>query len=148
MKIFIKKTYHGLRNKKKRGQFLVLSSFLITFLIARLTVYFQTQGIIPTQNGYPHIHHLVFGIFITLISSDIGISYWYHEHLRLWMTTFFGIGTALTMEEFALWFFLKDAYWSREGRYSIDAVIVTAVIFLIVYLVSEAHDHYWVKRKK
>ena len=38
----------------------------------------------------------------------------------------FGVGTGLTLDEFALWLDLKDVYWSEQGRRSIDAVIVAA----------------------
>ena len=38
----------------------------------------------------------------------------------------FGIGTGLTLDEFALWLNLKDVYWEKEGRKSIDAVIIAA----------------------
>jgi hypothetical protein len=35
------------------------------------------------------------------------------------------VGAALTLDEFALWLNLDpDAYWTREGRLSIDAVIL------------------------
>jgi hypothetical protein len=30
----------------------------------------------------------------------------------------------LTLDEFALWLRLKDVYWSREGRESVDAVVI------------------------
>ena len=40
----------------------------------------------------------------------------------------FGIGVGLTLDEFALWLYLEDVYWSEEGRRSVDAVIVAAII--------------------
>jgi hypothetical protein len=40
----------------------------------------------------------------------------------------FGVGAALTLDEFALWLHLDDVYWSREGRKSIDAVLLGATI--------------------
>jgi len=41
------------------------------------------------------------------------------------MAVGYGVGAALTLDEFALWLNLEpDAYWSREGRLSIDAVIL------------------------
>ena len=40
----------------------------------------------------------------------------------------FGIGAALTLDEFALWLHLDDVYWSEQGRQSIDAVIVFAIV--------------------
>ena len=40
----------------------------------------------------------------------------------------FGIGAALTLDEFALWLNLRDVYWEREGRLSVDAVIITVTL--------------------
>ena len=40
----------------------------------------------------------------------------------------FGIGVGLTLDEFALWLYLDDVYWSEEGRSSVDAVIFAAII--------------------
>ena len=40
------------------------------------------------------------------------------------MSILYGVGAALTLDEFALWLNLKDVYWSPEGRSSIDAVIL------------------------
>jgi hypothetical protein len=34
----------------------------------------------------------------------------------------YGIGAALTLDEFALWLHLEDVYWSPEGRESIKSV--------------------------
>jgi hypothetical protein len=40
------------------------------------------------------------------------------------MAILYGVGAALTLDEFALWLNLKDVYWSPEGRSSIDAVVL------------------------
>jgi hypothetical protein len=41
------------------------------------------------------------------------------------MSVSYGAGAALTLDEFALWLNLDpQAYWSRQGRLSIDAIIV------------------------
>jgi hypothetical protein len=34
----------------------------------------------------------------------------------------YGVGAALTLDEFALWLNLKDVYWQREGRESLEAM--------------------------
>jgi hypothetical protein len=44
----------------------------------------------------------------------------------------YGIGAALTLDEFALWFNLANVYWERAGRESVDAVI----LFLTVSSIS------------
>ncbi len=44
----------------------------------------------------------------------------------------YGVGAALTLDEFALWLNLEpNAYWSREGRISIDAIILFGSILAV-----------------
>ena len=86
------------------------------------------------QMGGRHIHHLVFGIIILLLvgygwlceigngSDDSSI------FLGRLMSILYGVGAALTLDEFALWLNLKDVYWAREGRSSIDAVILFGAV--------------------
>ncbi len=146
MKKLIVKIYLGLKHKRRHEQFFILISFLVTFAFARVVAHLQNQGIIPSQQGYPHIHHLVFGIFFIILSNYLAISFWNSENVRLATAALFGVGAALTIDEFALWLYLDDVYWEREGRYSIDAIIITGAIFLIVYLLGEAYDH-WKSKK-
>jgi hypothetical protein len=40
----------------------------------------------------------------------------------------------LTLDEFALWLYLDDVYWSEEGRSSVDAVVFAAIIGAAVIL--------------
>lgn len=40
----------------------------------------------------------------------------------------FGVGSALTLDEFALWLNLKDVYWAQQGRESIDAVALWGAV--------------------
>ena len=56
------------------------------------------------------------------------------------MSILFGIGAALTIDEFALWLYLKDVYWTRQGRDSIDAVIIVATLLLIGFAISEFRE--------
>ena len=41
---------------------------------------------------------------------------------------FFGLGTALVLDEFALILHLDDVYWAEEGRLSVDAVAIATGI--------------------
>ena len=48
------------------------------------------------------------------------------------MAVSYGVGAALTLDEFALWLSLEpDAYWTREGRLSIDAVIIFGAMLAV-----------------
>ena len=78
--------------------------------------------------GRTHVHHLVWGIFALLIFGYIGVvaapdSPW-HEIVAI----LFAIGAGLTLDEFALWLELKDVYWEKEGRKSIDAMIIAGCL--------------------
>jgi hypothetical protein len=48
----------------------------------------------------------------------------------------YGIGAALTLDEFALWLNLQDVYWAEEGRASIDAVFLFGALMIVGLLGS------------
>jgi hypothetical protein len=117
----------------KEAQAVILASFLLTFLIVRFMTHSIRAGRfrflfhnISTRGG-THVHHLVPGILLLLTSGYIGIGVAPTDH-RSWQAVAFGVGAALTLDEFALWLNLKDVYWQRQGRASIDAVVVAATI--------------------
>jgi hypothetical protein len=120
--------------KHRLAQLTILVSFLITFASTRAVTHLQKAEFLPIQQGELHIHHLVPGIFLVLISGYLGISFWNHEQLRYYMAILFGIGAALTIDEFALWLHLDDVYWALEGRISIDAMIIVTTILSICYV--------------
>jgi hypothetical protein len=142
----LKSIIHRITDSKRLSQILVLLSFLITFAFIRTITHLQKLAILPNQNGIMHIHHLVPGIFLLIVSGYIGISFWATDRIRHYMAVLFGIGAALTIDEFALWLYLKDVYWEKQGRDSIDAIIYVVIILSIIIVISEVHDHYWIKK--
>lgn len=121
-------------DRPRRRLFLASVSFFITFLGVRLLVYCITHHIGPfgwVMMGGRHIHHLVWGILLLLVVgyallADVGTrgTPWSIFLSRL-ISIGFGIGAALTLDEFALWLNLDpQAYWTRQGRASVDAVIL------------------------
>jgi hypothetical protein len=56
------------------------------------------------------------------------------------MSFLYGAGAALTLDEFALWLNLEDVYWAREGRASIDAIVLFGT-FLIIALYGARFFH-------
>ena len=108
---------------------LLLVAFGATFGITRFITHsirserFSWLG--NVEAGDTHIHHLVWGIVLLLISGLLAVA----VQPPLEVTAIvFGIGAALTLDEFALWLHLDDVYWSEQGRQSIDAVIVFAIV--------------------
>ncbi len=108
-------------------------AFIVTFLLLRLLTYGIRYHFLPFHNvvtpGGLHIHHYVWGILIVLVvgfASILNINQSPTAHA--WLATFFGIGAALVIDEFALWLNLKDVYWEREGRISVDVAVFLAAV--------------------
>ncbi len=109
--------------------------FTTAFATARGITHAIRAGVGPFQNmsaGGTHIHHSTFGIFGLL---GLGYAWTYrwgigpHPGGR-WPSrvtaTLYGVASALTLDEFALWLDLEDDYWNKRGRKSIDAVAIFA----------------------
>ena len=114
---------------------LLVVSFGATFGITRFITHsirsdrFSWLG--NVEAGDTHIHHLVWGICLLLVAGLLAVAV--QPPLEV-IAILFGIGAALTLDEFALWLHLDDVYWSEQGRQSIDAVIVFAIVsgFMVV----------------
>jgi len=126
--------HERLSDKPRRRIFVASVSFFLTFAGVRAVVYAVLHQIPPfhfiIQPSGRHIHHLVIGIVILLVVgygwlADIGTGEDDSSILlsRL-MSILYGVGAALTLDEFALWLNLRDVYWSPQGRASIDVVIL------------------------
>mgnify|MGYP001459889216 CR=1 FL=1 len=112
----------------------VLYSFVLTFVIMRTAVLLIMTRRIPDLFVHvkgTHVHHLNFGIFL-LAGVGAYLLLW-QQHgtpLRI-VSVLYGIGLALTFDEFGMWLFLSGNYW---GRASFDAiVIIVGLLGTIVY---------------
>jgi hypothetical protein len=117
----------------RESAFLLLLAFLVSFLFIRTSARLARSPRVTwwpgsVEAGGVHLHHLVWGISLLLVAgfaafvTDLYAPWWQITAIA------FGIGAGLTLDEFALWVYLKDVYWSAEGRDSLDAVIVAAVL--------------------
>jgi hypothetical protein len=124
-----------------RRLFLASLSFFITFLAVRLLVLCIRHNIGPfgyVEMGGRHIHHLVWGILLLLITGHATLAEVGQGStpgsifLSRLLSIGYGVGAALTLDEFALWLNLDAlAYWSREGRESIDAVVLFGALLAV-----------------
>jgi len=116
---------------RRERAFLSAAGFNVAFLTCRAVTHSIRAGIGPFHNlstGGRHLHHGTFGIF-----GLLGIGYFWTYQFALGTpgshpvpsratATLYGVASALTLDEFALWFDLQDDYWTTAGRKSIDAV--------------------------
>lgn len=119
------------RDPRRERLFLASLAFLVSFTGVRGIAVMIRRGKGPFRDVTPggvHIHHLVWGILLLL---GIGYSWLIQvgtglDQKRRWYrvtSMMYGLGSALTLDEFALWLHLEDVYWTDEGRRSIDAVV-------------------------
>ena len=124
------------KSESRERLFLASLGFLVTFAAVRAITLSIRAGVGPFHNlsaGSTHIHHLVWGILILLAVgyiwlTEIGVG----SSLVASLTAIaFGVGAALTLDEFALWLSLQDVYWEKQGRQSIDAVVIFASLLSV-----------------
>lgn len=115
----------------------MLGAFVVTFVVTRVITRLIRAGQGPFRDmsvGGVHLHHQVFGIFLLLGAGAVEIAYRPAGPWQEVVAVLFGIGAALTLDEFALWLRLDDVYWSPEGRRSVDAVLVAVVIGVLMLM--------------
>jgi hypothetical protein len=121
-----------LDSESQRAGLILLAAMLLSFGFIR----FSTRMIRAEVSWWPgnvtpggmHIHHLVFGIIAMMLAGFLSFALQPGEPWVEILAGIFGIGMGLTLDEFALWLYLEDVYWSDEGRTSVDAVIFAAII--------------------
>jgi hypothetical protein len=121
----------------------LLLGYLTTFLVTRLVTHAIRTGRGPFGNasvGGVHIHHEVYGIFLLLGTGTVEFAYRPGGAWAAVLAALFGAGAALTLDEFALWLHLEDVYWSREGRSSVDAVLIAAVVGMLLLVGANPFD--------
>lgn len=109
--------------------------FFVALLVVRTLTFLIHNQIGPfhdVEMRGRHIHHLVWGILLLLLTGygwllQAGTG---ARGSRTWagrvMAMAYGVGVALTLDEFALWLNLRDVYWEREGRASFEALALFA----------------------
>ena len=113
--------------------FCFFSSFIVTFLFIRFSVRMIRAQVRwwpgNVTPGGVHVHHAVFGLILMCVGGVGGLvvqqtrSGWAAGAAAL-----LGIGMALVLDEFALVLFLKDVYWSEQGRLSVEVVFIAVAL--------------------
>jgi hypothetical protein len=107
----------------QRSALLSWLAFTTTFGAVRGITYSIKDGKGPFRNlsvGGAHLHHYMWGI--GMVSGVGGIAVHGEDARRRHpaVALAYGVGLALIVDEFALLLDLKDVYWARQGRISVD----------------------------
>jgi hypothetical protein len=146
---------HHVVKRGREASFWIALSFLVTFGFVRYITYSIRKKNLATKKnpqlaqehhsrigfhdivlpGGLHIHHAVPGIFLALTAGYLGLVT--EKKAIRPISIMYGIGSALALDEFALWLELRDVYWSKDGRRSFDAVAIAGSLFMGGFALSE-----------
>jgi hypothetical protein len=143
--------HHHLSPRRERAMFATLG-FVVTLAVTRgITTLLHERGAGPNGGlivGGVHIHHFVFGMVGLLLLAYAWLLLFGFEDKppRHWfrLSAFaYGICSALILDEFALWLNLRDVYWERQGRESVEALAAFGGLLLWVVLIAPFARAVW-----
>ncbi|MFH8515897.1 hypothetical protein ACH4CE_12405 [Streptomyces gelaticus] len=114
---------------------LALAAFVLTFAITRFITRMIRAGKGPFRNIAPggmHIHHVVPGVVLSVVGGFGAVASGRQGVTAGICAVVFGTGAGLVLDEFALILHLDDVYWTEEGRQSVEVVVLTAALVLLV----------------
>ena len=119
----VRMVFHEELDPRQRSALLSWLAFTTTFGAVRGITYSIKEGKGPFGNlsvGGAHLHHYMWGIGML---SGVGAIAVHGEDARRRhpaVALAYGTGLALIVDEFALLVDLKDVYWAKQGRISVD----------------------------
>jgi len=135
----LRRVYQGrIEATGRERPFLASVGFFVTAIVVR-TITIAIHHHVPLFHDVEmhgrHIHHMVWGILLLLAVGyawlmGIGTGVPTNGVGRL-TSMLYGIASALVLDEFALWLNLKDVYWQREGRESVEAMVLFASLLAV-----------------
>jgi hypothetical protein len=122
----ITEAYHSELDDAQQSALISWLAFTATFSGVRGITHAIKDGKGPFGNlsmGGEHLHHYMWGI--GMLAGVGAIAVRGTEGLRRHPGTAlaYGAGLALVVDEFALLLDLKDVYWAKEGRVSVDVAV-------------------------
>jgi hypothetical protein len=127
----VRRAYQEDLDPAQRSALLSWLAFTVTFGAVRGITYSIKEGKGPFGNlsvGGEHLHHYMWGI--GLVSGVGGIAVHGEDKQRRHpaVAIAYGAGLALIVDEFALLLDLRDVYWAKQGRISVDLGIVGSAL--------------------
>jgi hypothetical protein len=119
----VRRAYHEELSPGQRAALLSWLAFTVTFAGLRTLTYSIRAGKGPFQNisvGGEHLHHYMWGIGLLSGVGAVAVRGEERHRRHPAVAVSYGAGLALIVDEFALLLDLRDVYWARQGRISID----------------------------
>jgi hypothetical protein len=118
------------RSARHRAR-IALLAFVLTFIASRVVTFLIMARRMPDlylHLGGTHVHHLNYGIFLLAGVGAYLLFGTVSPQRQATAGIAYGIGLALTFDEFGMWLHLGGGYWQRA---SFDAIIVLASLLAL-----------------
>jgi len=106
---------------------LAWTSFTLTFLGLRGLTHWIRRGHGPSGGGMTlggeHFHHYNIGIGMLATVAGVGLRGTERQRRHPAAAVAFGAANAMIVDELALLLDLKDVYWAKDGRKSVDVAV-------------------------
>jgi hypothetical protein len=121
---------------------LLLVAFVMTFLCARIVVFMIAAGDVPNLFLFvqgTHVHHLNYGISL-LSATGLLLLLLRPRRTGLYVATIvYGIGLALTFDEFGMWLSLGGSY---NNHLTFDAITIIASLLALIVLATTVEKYH------
>jgi hypothetical protein len=145
----VKTAYREELRPARRTSLISWVAFTGTFALVRAITYSIKDGRGPLRDvtvGGIHLHHYLWGILTLTVVGGVAIRGEDPQVTHPVLATAYGAGLALVVDEFALLLDLKDVYWAKQGRASVDlAILVISTggsIFVAEPVLGRLHRDY------
>jgi hypothetical protein len=112
-------------DRRAQMPFWMLVGFLPTFVAARLIVRLDPRLFLDVHGV--HVHHFTYGIFVLTAVGFIAIAKPDFK-FRAWLAIAYGVGLALSFDEFGMWVHLTSNYNIDQSEDAMTAILVFLVV--------------------
>ena len=127
----IRRAFYEELDPSQRSALLSWLAFTGTFAGLRALTYSIRAGKGPFHNisvGGEHLHHYMWGIGLLSGVGAVAVRGEERHRRHPAVAISYGTGNALIVDEFALLLDLRDVYWAKQGRISIDVGVGTIAL--------------------
>ena len=124
----------------------VFVAFLLTFIAARMLVIGIMARRLPDlflHLGGTHVHHLDYGIFLLAGVGALLLLAGLSPPERLVVAWLYGVGLALTFDEFGMWLHLGGGYWQRASFDAMTVLVGLLVIAAFAPPIAQWRPKHW-----